>query len=150
MKKILGYRKLLGVSENADLQELKSTYRTFMKNWHPDKIQDNEELKAQAEEKSKAFIEAYHFLVSIAPETRANNLEAYNNTTNKFGIKDFEYKNERLKIDFLDGNSYEYLGVPKATYSIFINAPAPARFARRHIYTSFLYRSVNQVIEDKA
>ncbi|NDC41608.1 MAG: J domain-containing protein, partial [Chitinophagia bacterium] len=49
MKKIIGYRKLLGVSEKATLQELKTVYRNLMKNWHPDKIQETPELAAEAE-----------------------------------------------------------------------------------------------------
>ena len=40
MKKIVDYRKLLEVSEEATLQELKSVYRNLMKTWHPDKFQD--------------------------------------------------------------------------------------------------------------
>ena len=70
MKKIVDYRKLLNVDEAAELQELKTVYRSLMKTWHPDKFNDNETLKLEAEEKSKTIIEAYHFLVSIAPETR--------------------------------------------------------------------------------
>ena len=146
MRKIIGYRKLLGVGENAELQELKLVYRNLMKNWHPDKIRDNEEMKADAEAKSKHIIEAYHFLVSIAPETRALTQEAYTLTTNTVGITDFEYKSETLQINFLDGSSYEYFGVPKATYIKLINAPAPGRFARRHIYGSFIYRSVSKAV----
>jgi hypothetical protein len=49
-----------------------------------------------------------------------------------------------LQINFLDGSSYEYFGVPKAIYVKFVNAPAPGRFARRHIYNSYLYRSFNK------
>jgi curved DNA-binding protein CbpA len=141
MKKIIGYRKVLGVSENADLQELKTVYRTLMKNWHPDKFQDSEDDKTLAEAKSRHIIEAYHFLVSIAPETRLQTQAAYNLTTASSGIADFEYKSETLEIKFMDGSSYEYFGVPKAIYVKLVNAATPARFARRHIYTSFLYRS---------
>ena len=68
MKKITDYRKLLEVNKDAELQELKTVYRSLMKTWHPDRFQDSEEDKLAAEEKSKAVIEAYHFLVSIAPE----------------------------------------------------------------------------------
>ena len=68
MKKIVDYRKLLDVQEATELQELKSAYRSLMKTWHPDKFQDSPESKLEAEEKSKTIIEAYHFLVSIAPE----------------------------------------------------------------------------------
>lgn len=144
MKKIIGYRKLMGVQESTELSELKTVYRTLMKNWHPDKFHDNEDLKAEAEAKSKHIIEAYHFLVSIAPETRQQTLEAYNLTTTTSGIADFEYKGEILQIKFLDGTSYEYFGVPKSIYVKLINAPAPGRFARRHIYNSFVYRGVNK------
>ena len=41
MKRIVAARKLLGVEWEATLQEMKTIYRTFMKEWHPDKIQDN-------------------------------------------------------------------------------------------------------------
>jgi curved DNA-binding protein CbpA len=146
MKKIIGYRKLLGVGEHADLQELKTVYRNLMKNWHPDKFVDSEELKTDAEAKSKHIIEAYHFLVSIAPETRALTFAEYTITTTTSGIADFEFKNETLQISFADGTSYEYFGVPKAIYVKLINAPAPARFARRHICNSFPYRSVSKAL----
>jgi len=145
MKKIIGYRKLLGVNENAELQELKTVYRNLMKNWHPDKFQESHEQKEEAEAKSKHIIEAYHFLVSIAPETRLQYMTEYTQTTNTSGIQDFDYKGEILQINFLDGSSYEYFGVPKAVYIKFINAPAPGRFARRHIYNSYVYRSAGKM-----
>lgn len=43
MKKIVDYRKLLSVDKNAELKELKSVYRTLMKDCHPDKFQQEEE-----------------------------------------------------------------------------------------------------------
>ena len=45
MRKIEGYRKLLDVTKNAELKELKSVYRNLMKDCHPDKFQDNEARK---------------------------------------------------------------------------------------------------------
>ena len=45
MKRIIESRKLLGVDKDADLKELKSIYRNFMKEWHPDKFQDNHDQK---------------------------------------------------------------------------------------------------------
>lgn len=146
MKKIIGYRKLLGVTEKAELSELKTVYRNLMKNWHPDKFQDSEEQKAEAEAKSKHIIEAYHFLVSIAPETKALTFAEYTLTTTTSGVVDFDYKGETLQINFVDGNSYEYFGVPKALYIKLLNAPALGRFARRHIYNSFPYRSVSKAV----
>ena len=146
MKKIVDYRRLLGVAENAELQELKSVYRGLMKTWHPDKFQDSEESKLEAEEMSKTIIEAYHFLVSIAPETRDQSFAEYTLTTTNSNIADFEYKSQVLKVSFLDGNEYEYFDVPKAVYVKLINADSPGRFARRHIYNEYVYRSVNKLV----
>lgn len=146
MKKIVDYRKLLEVTEKADLNELKSVYRGLMKAWHPDKFLESEEEKLAAEEKSRQIIEAYHFLVSIAPETREQTLADYQLTTGSSAILDFEYKSQVLKITFMDGNSYEYFDVPKAVYVKLINADSPGRFARRHIYNEFLYRSLSKLV----
>lgn len=138
----------MGVSEQATLQELKTTYRNLMKEWHPDKFAD-EEGKELSEAKSRHIIEAYHFLVSIAPETKAQTLEAFNLTTTKAGIANFEYKDkdETLQIDFTDGSSYEWFGVSKALYIKMVNAPALGRFVRRHIYESFPYRAATKEVE---
>jgi DnaJ-class molecular chaperone len=146
MKKIVDYRKLLGVAENAELQELKSVYRGLMKTWHPDKYQDSEESKLNAEEKSKTIIEAYHFLVSIAPETRDQSIADYTTTTTTAAIVDFEFKQQVLKVEFSDGNTYEYFDVPRAVYVKLVNADSPGRFARRHIYNEFVYRSLNKLV----
>ncbi len=144
MKKIIESRKLLGVDKNAELKELKSIYRNFMKDWHPDKIQDNAEAKLEAEEKSKAFIEAYHLLVSIAPETHEQQLEQYTAVITSSKIIDFQYKALTLQVNFLDGSCYEYFGIPKNIYSKLVNSDNPDRFARRHIYHSFVYRKVTK------
>jgi len=127
------------------LQELKSVYRSLMKNWHPDKFLDHAE-KLEAEEKSKYIIEAYHFLVSIAPETRAQSFADYTLTTTTSAILDYEYKQQMLSIKFTDGNAYEYFDVPKAVYVKLVNADSPGRFARRHIYNEYVYRSVSKLV----
>ena len=146
MKKITDYRKLLEVNKDAELQELKTVYRSLMKTWHPDKFHDNAGEKLAAEEKSKTIIEAYHFLVSIAPETRSQTAAEYSNTTANSGIVDFEYKAQVLKIYFADGNTYEYFDVPKEVYRKLINADSPGRFARRHIFNAYVYRSLNKLV----
>ena len=147
MKKIASYRKLLGVSEKATLQELKTTYRNLMKDWHPDKLVNDHDLKPQAEIKSKQIIEAYHFLVSIAPETKMQNLAEFTAAISA-GIIDFEYKSETIQFKFSNGSSYEFFGVPKSIYVKLINAPAQARFARRHIFSSFEYRIAGKVMAE--
>lgn len=144
MKKIVEYRKLLGANKDMTLNELKTLYRNFMKEYHPDKFQDSDDAKLAAEEKSKHIIEAYHTLVSIAAETRDLTLEDYTTTINTSGIADIQFKAKRLRIDFIDGSAYEYLGVPENTYVKFVNADSQARFLRRHISTSFLYRQVSK------
>jgi len=146
MKKIVDYRKLLGLTDAAELQELKSVYRSMMKTWHPDKFNDDAELKLEAEEKSKTIIEAYHFLVSIAPETRDQTFAEYTLTTTTSGISDFEYKSQTLTVFFADGSAYEYFDVPKEVYRKFINADSPGRFARRHIFSNYLYRSTSKLV----
>ena len=146
MKKIVDYRKLLEVNKDAELAELKTVYRSLMKTWHPDKFQESAEAKLAAEEKSKHIIEAYHFLVSIAPETLSQTQEEYNTTTGTCGIQDFEYQSQVLKIYFTDESVYEYFDVPKEVYRKLINADSPGRFARRHIFNTFVYRSVNKLV----
>ncbi len=146
MKKIGEYRRLLGVTKTIGLAELKTVYRNFMKECHPDKFFDNEELKLEAEEKSKAIIAAYHYLVSVAPETVALRLPEYTATITTSNIADFEYQSQLLTIHFLDGNSYEYFDVPRSVYIKLINADSQGRFARRHIFNAFLYRKVSKAV----
>jgi curved DNA-binding protein CbpA len=139
MKRINEYRKLFNVDADADLKQLKTIYRNLIKEWHPDKFQD-EDKKLEAEVKSLKIIDGYHFLVSIAPETKAANLEEYNITTSETGIADFKHKGLLLEISFLDGTTYEYFGVSKNVFLKLINANNQYRFAKRNIFNSFLYR----------
>lgn len=142
MKKIDDYRKLLGVNKASTLKELKSVYRGLMKDFHPDKFQDDEAGKNEAEEKSRNIIEAYHFIVSVSPETWATFSEEYTTTISSSLIADIEYKGQTLRIDYADGNSFEYFDVPKNIYIKFINADSQNRFARRQICNSYVYRKV--------
>jgi DnaJ-class molecular chaperone len=144
MKKIADYRKLLGVDKTTDLQELKTIYRSFMKDWHPDRFQNSETEKLAAEEKSKALIEAYHFLVSIAPETAAQNLEEYTAAIASSRIVDFQYKAQTLQLNFADGSAYEYFDVPKNIFNKLQSSDIVDRFARRHIYHSYIYRKASK------
>ena len=144
-KKIIEYRKLLDVTKTATLKELKTIYRNSMKEDHPDTIADPVERLA-AEERSKNIIEAYHFLVSIAPETQEKVKAEYVATTTTSHITDFYMDKGVLYISFLDGSKFEYFGVPRNTYVKMVNAESPARFARRHIYNEFTYRSANKLV----
>jgi len=148
MKRITEYRKLFGIEKDANLGELKVIYRNLMKVWHPDKFQGKEEEKLEAENNSKKIIEAYHFLVSLSPETHAQHQEEYADTITNSAIDDFEYKGQMLKISFQNGSEYEYFGVPKNTYQKFLNSATQIRFARRHIFESFSYRKSQKVMEN--
>ena len=140
MKRINEYKKLFNVTGNIDLKELKTSYRNLVKEWHPDKFQAGDAKAEEAEIKSQQIIDGYHFLVSIAPETKAATLEEYTNTINESGIADFKHKGLLLEVTFQDGSVYEYFGVTRNLYIKFVNADKPLRFAKRNIFNSFLYR----------
>lgn len=148
MKRVVEYRKLLEVDKNVTLKELKTIYRNSMKDSHPDKFVNDEEGKLAAEERSKNIINAYHFLVSIANETVEKNLPEYQETINNFNILDFHLEKQTLFVKYVNGVSYEYIGVPKNIYVKMVNAESPNRFAKRHIYGNYLYRKSGDVIED--
>ena len=116
MKRINEYKKLFGVEKSIELKNLKTTYRNLVKEWHPDKFQEGDEKREEAEELSRKIIDGYHFLVSIAPETKAANLEEYTETITNSGIADFQHKGMVLQITYLDGNTYEYFGVTKKIF----------------------------------
>lgn len=147
MKRITEYRKFLGVDKTSDLKDLKSVYRNLMKEWHPDKFQDSDDQKLEAEEKSKKLIEAYHFLVSIAPETIEQALPEYTATVAASPISNFSFEKQILQLNFVDGSSYEYFGVPRTLYIKLCNSDIPGRFCRRHIYHEFVYRKVSKAME---
>lgn len=139
MKRVNAYRKLFEVNEETTLKQLKTTYRELVKKWHPDKFPEGHELAEEAEEKSLEIIDAYHFLVSIAPETKEATLEEYIASTAS-GIDDFHHKGLLMEITFMDGSTYEYFGVNKNVFQKFINSDKLNRFAKRNIFNSYLYR----------
>jgi len=143
MKKIVEYRSLLNVEKTVSLKELKTIYRNAMKESHPDKFQGDDAGLKEAEENSKAIIEAYHFLVSINAETIQQGLPEYQETIATATITDYKYENIRLIVNFSNGSVYEYISVPKATYIKMVNADSPGRFAKRHVFNAFPYRKVS-------
>ena len=133
MKRIKEYKKLFEVESKIDLKELKKTYRNLVKEWHPDKFQD-EDKKAEAENVSTKIIDGYHFLVSIAPETKEANLDAYKTTITEFQVADWHHKSMLLEVTFTDGNTYEYFGVSKILFGKFVNARSMNNFGKRNIF----------------
>ena len=147
MKRINEYKKLFNIEKDIDLKTLKTTYRNLVKEWHPDKFQEGDEMAVTAEQKSRQIIDAYHFLVSIAPETIAANLDEYSTTINESNIADFKHKGLLLEVTFIDGSTYEYFGVPKNVYIKLVNSDKQLRFARRNIFSSYLYRKSKRSLE---
>ena len=140
MKRINEYKKMFQVEGEIELKPLKSTYRNLVKEWHPDKFHKGDPMAEEAELKSQQIIDGYHFLVSIAPETKAAQLEDYTKTINESGIADFQHKSQTLEVTFMDGSTYEYFGVNKKLYLKFLNSDKQLRFAKRNIFSSVLYR----------
>jgi len=148
MKRISEYKKLFGVEKEIELKTLKKSYRNLVKEWHPDKFQNGDPLQEEAEINSRKVIDGYHFLVSIAPETKASNLEVYTETITNSEIQDYQHKGMLLEISFLDGSTYEYFGVTKQVYIKMINSNKLNRFAKRSIYPNYTYRMSKRTLEN--
>jgi curved DNA-binding protein CbpA len=147
MKRINEYKKLFQIENEIDLATLKLTYRKLVKQWHPDKFQDDDPLKEEANIIGRQVTDGYHFLVSIAPETKEANLAEYQKMIMECGIADFKHKGLLLEITFTDGSCYEYFGVNANVYKKLINSDKQVRFAKRFIYDSYLYRKSKKAIE---
>lgn len=148
MKRISQYRKLFEIEGEINLKELKSKYRTLIKEWHPDKVRD-EAKREEAEQFSLKIIDAYHFLVSIAPETTAAKLEEYQTTLKESKIADYDHKSMLMEITFTDGTTYEYFGVKPALFNKFNKAANQGNFARRNIFNSYVYRKAKKGTEQE-
>ncbi|MBB6680402.1 KTSC domain-containing protein [Aequorivita sp. 609] len=147
MKRINEYKKLFGVEKEIELKALKTSYRNLVKEWHPDKFQEGDPLREEAELNSRKIIDGYHFLVSIAPETKAANLEEFTDTVTNAGIADFQHKGMLLEITYLDGSTYEFFGVARSIFIKMVNSDKLNRFAKRTIYPNYLYRKSKRMME---
>jgi len=143
MKRVNQYKKLFKVEGAINLKELKKTYRGLVKEWHPDKFQDEVE-KEEAGVKSLEIIDGYHFLVSISPETKEANLDEYVVTISQSQVADYQHKSMRLEVTFTDGNTYEYFGVNRKLFLKFLNSKSLNNFGKRNIFNSFLYRKIKK------
>ncbi len=141
MKKISDSRKLLGATSANSLKELNSLYKGLMKQHHPDRFQD-EQQKQEAEATSQRVIEAYKFLESIHPETHTANAAEFDKSVAS-NISNWHYQHMTLHITFGDGSVYEFYGVDPKAYNKFTNADGNTRFAKRHIFGSYVHRRVS-------
>ncbi len=148
MKRINEYKKLFQIEDKIDLTELKSTYRKLVKQWHPDKYQDHDPMKDEAIVMGRHVVDGYHFLVSIAPETKEANLDEYNTLIMECGIANYKHKGLLLELTFTDGSCYEYFGVNASVFKKLINSDKQVRFAKRFIYNSYTYRKSKKAMQE--
>ena len=140
MKRISQYKKLFNIEQEIELSALKKTYRNLVKEWHPDKFQKGDDKAIEAEIKSREIIDGYHFLISIAPETKEKYLEEYTQISMSSGIYDLQHKGLLLEVTFNDGTTYEYFGVTRTVFQKLINSDKQMRFSKRNIFNSYIYR----------
>ncbi|MBW2960753.1 KTSC domain-containing protein [Mesonia aestuariivivens] len=148
MKRINEYKKLFEVEKEIELKALKKSYRNLVKEWHPDKFQNGDPKQVEAEMQSRKIIDGYHFLVSIAPETKEANLPEYTAAINS-GIADYQHKGLLLEISYLDGSTYEYFGVTKPVFVKMMQSNKLNRYAKRAIYPNYLYRKSKRTQEEE-
>ena len=148
MKRIHQYKKLFEIEKDIDLKDLKKKYRDLVKKWHPDKFQDTDPLQKEAEIQSRRIIDGYHFLVSMAPQTKEKNLPSYRKTITSEAISNYQHKGLLLEITFTDGTTYEYFGITKPVYQKMVNAGNLNRFAKRNIYPKYTYRKSKRILQE--
>lgn len=141
---------MFGVEGELDLSQLKSAYRTLVKTWHPDKFTADSDGAHEREAMSRKIIDGYHFLVSIAPETKIKTAEEYAALVAEATIVDYHHKGLLLEITFNEGSTYEYFGVPKNVFLKFHNSDKQMRFGKRNIFHSFVYRKSKSAQEAEA
>ena len=149
MKRIKEFKKMFEVEGALELKQLKKQYRNLVKEWHPDKFPNGGEKAEEAEAMSRRVIEGYHFLVSLAPETKEAQKEEYTEITTNSGIQDLQHKGMLLEITFLNGDTYEYFGVNGQLFNKFLNADNQYRFAKRKVFNAFPYRKAKSGISDE-
>lgn len=96
--------EVLGLKETATQDEIKKAYRELVKQYHPDKYENNP-LKDLAEEKLRDINEAYDTLMK-------KNSSAYNNyTNNSYSNNNSSYNNnysnqtlQQIRLDINRGN----------------------------------------------
>ena len=148
MKRINEYKKLFNVDKDTDLKTLKKSYRNLVKEWHPDKFQEGDTKAIEAEGMSRKIIDGYHFLVGIAPETKAAKLDEFAATTSS-GISEMLHEGQVLEITFVDGATYEFFGVDKKLFNKLLEADKQTRFGKRKIFNAFLYRKLKKELQQE-
>jgi len=106
MDKYQEYLEIMSLNQNYSIDELKNSYKTLIKKYHPDKYEGNE-LRELAEEKLKKVNEAYSFL----KERLENSYSNQSMQEDELMYKTFEIISIRLKeeIEPLLEKIYDYI-----------------------------------------
>ncbi len=86
--------EILGISENASEEDIKTAYRELVKKYHPDKYQNNP-LADLAEEKLREVNEAYDFLIKNGKGAS----QSFKASGYKNSYKDPQFEAIRREID---------------------------------------------------
>ncbi len=93
------YYKILNVSKNADLTDIKKSYRKLAKQWHPDKNLGNK----KAEEKFKEISEAYDVLSDSVKRKKFDDfINVSKKATNYSYRKANDFSQEAYEPEFSD------------------------------------------------
>lgn len=100
------YRKVLGVSSDATVDDIRDAYKKECLKWHPDRLEHNPELKILAEHKLKLINEAYQKLISYV--TTISNAIRKNPNNSKVNSDETEaqYKDEIETTEYQDSDSF--------------------------------------------
>jgi len=93
------YYKILKISKNANLDEIKKSYRKLAKQWHPDKNPDNK----KAEDKFKEISEAYDVLSDSVKRKKFDDfINVSSRSTNYSYKKAQDFSQEEYETEFSD------------------------------------------------
>ena len=84
------YYEVLGVSNHADIKEVKQVYRKLAKVWHPDNFHHDLQQQQQAEVKFKVIVEAYEVIKDYLEKGKP--LPKVSNISVKKANPDFHYQ----------------------------------------------------------
>lgn len=114
---------VLGVTENATDEQIKSAYRELAKKYHPDNYQDSP-LRDLATEKMKEINEAYDEVQRMRKEGRS-----YSSSSNNYGYNAGGYNNSYTRTNYPDVRNFIRNGRLDDAQTILNGVPATNRDA---------------------